>query len=118
MRPERTVQQHLVVQHRTLSFEVGQPHPAILAQRFGIIGLRQGEQGQLILPDLGVMDLGADGVRALHGNSPLHFQRVLWPLWKTVLTSSGSALSASFPAPDSSAPSWWGRSGWWCADRP
>ena len=40
MRPERTVQQHLVVQHRTLSFEVGQPHPAIFAQRFGIIGLR------------------------------------------------------------------------------
>ena len=80
--------------------------------------MRQDEQGQLILPDLGVMDLGADGVCVLHGNSPLHFQRVLWPLWKTALTSSGSALSASFPAPDSSAPSWWGRSGWWCADRP
>ena len=77
MQPERTVQQHLVVQHGVLDFEVGQPHPAILAQRFGFIGLRQGEQGQLILPDLGVMDLGADGVRALHGNSPLHFQRVV-----------------------------------------
>lgn len=80
--------------------------------------MRQGEQGQLILPDLCVMDLGADGVRALHGNSPLHFQRVLWPLWKTALTSSDSVRSASCPAPDSSAPSWWGRSGWWCADRP
>lgn len=77
MQPERTVQQHLVVQHGVLGFEVGQPHPAILAQRFGFIGLRQGEQRQLILPDLGVMDLGADGVRALHGNSPLHFQRVV-----------------------------------------
>ena len=34
MRPERTVHQHLVVQHGTLGFEVGQPHPAILAQRY------------------------------------------------------------------------------------
>ena len=65
MRSERTVQQHPVVQHRTLILEIGQPHPAILAQRFGIIGLRQGEQGQLILPNLCVMDLGADGVRVL-----------------------------------------------------
>ena len=118
MRPERTVQQHPVVQHRTLILEIGQPHPAILAQRFGIIGLRQGEQGQLILPDLCVMDLGADGVRVLRGNSPLHFQQVLRSLWKTALTSSDSVRSASCPAPDSSAPSWWGRSGWWCADRP
>ena len=77
MQPERTVQQHLVVQHGTLSFEIRQPHPAILAQRFGFIGLRQGEQGQLILPDLGVMDLGADSIRVLHGNSHLHFQRVV-----------------------------------------
>ena len=30
MQPERTVQQHLVVRHGTLGFEVGQPHPAIL----------------------------------------------------------------------------------------
>ena len=56
MRPERTVQQHPVVQHRTLILEIGQPHPAIFAQRFGIIGLRQGEQGQLILPDLRIVD--------------------------------------------------------------
>ena len=34
MRPERTVHQHLIVQHRTLGFEVGQPHPAIFAQRY------------------------------------------------------------------------------------
>ena len=40
--------------HRTLSFEIRQPHPAIFAQRFGIIGQRQGEQGQLILPNLDV----------------------------------------------------------------
>ena len=45
MWPERTVQQHLVVQHGALIFEIGQPHPTILAQRFGIISLRQGEQG-------------------------------------------------------------------------
>ena len=83
MQPERTVQQHLVVQHGALGFEVGQPHPAILAKRFGIIGLRQGEQWQLILPDLGVMDLGSDGIRALYRNSHLHFQRVVWSLWKT-----------------------------------
>ena len=43
MRPERTVQQHPVVQHGALIFEIGQPRPAIFAQRFGIIGLRQGD---------------------------------------------------------------------------
>ena len=41
-----------MIQHRMLGFEIGQTHPAILAQRFGIIGLRQGEQGQLIIPNL------------------------------------------------------------------
>ena len=80
--------------------------------------MRQGEQGQLILPDLRIVDFVADGVRVLHGNSPLYFQRVLRSLWKTVFTPSGSVQSASYPAPDSSAPSWWARSGWWCADRP
>ena len=118
MRPERTVQQHPVVQHRTLILEIGQPHPAILAQRFGIIGLRQGELGQLILPELRLVVFVAEGVRCLHGNSPLHFQQVVCSLWKTALTSSGAVWPASYPAPDSSAPSWWGRSGWWCADRP
>lgn len=103
MRPERTVQQHPVVQHGTLILEIGQPHPAIFAQRFGIIGLRQGEQGQLILPNLCVMDLGADGIRAFYGNSPLYFQRVLRSLWKTALIPKqqernllqGSALIAA-----------------------
>ena len=80
--------------------------------------MRQGEQGQLILPDLRIVDFVADGVRVLHGNSPLHFQRVLRSLLKTAFTSSGSVLSASCPALDNSAPSWWVRSGWWCADRP
>ena len=89
---------------RALGLEICQTHPAILlAQRFGIIGLRQGEQGQLIFPNLGVMDLGADGVRALHGNSPMHFQQVLHSSWKTAFTFSGSVRSASCPAPDSSA---------------
>lgn len=70
MRPERAVQKHPVVQYRPLGLEVSPAHPGVLAQRFAVVGLRQGEQGQLIVPDLCIADFGADSRFVFHSKSP------------------------------------------------